>query len=857
MRGRQELRRKFRWIHIFLLCVAVSVTLVLSIQLWALSAQKIKDLRSSKTDNVVWTLGQLEVEFQQLELSLQNLVLTQGDPSAAAAEVRRRFDVYYSRVEILSDSPLYQMALVANDNVVTLQQFKKQNDRLAPLIDAPDDLLAENAARLYAEFNAVEKLVRQVSVRGNAVWAAQGEKARDEVGAIMFRLSIVTVILMASLGMLAVLLFRLNLQNAKSAREHKATSVRLSEVLGTTSDALVVTDGNGRIVEFNRVAEELLKTERGAALGQAFDRCLLNERGDFARLPFVSSGRISGLQLHLKSADGRVIPVEVSQGVAKIETAKFHVYFLRDITERKNAERALRQSRDRAQAGERVKSRFLAVMSHEMRTPLNGILGVVDLMRDGQNLTAREFDHYLDLLQNSGQTLLTHVNDVLDITQLEADDITLSEGRFDFDVLLERLIAPMQLVAARRGNQLLLEKPPESLGCFIGDEKRLHQVLLNLLGNAVKFTENGVITVTVNASRIKGQDTTELEVQISDTGVGVAEDEQTRIFDDFVRIEDQTREQREGTGLGLGIAKRIVTAMGGDIGVESIFGEGSVFWIRIALRPAKMAERLSPDEDDMAVPEKALSVLIVEDNPTNRFVLSELLTRDGHRVAEAVNGKDGVEIARQEPFDVILMDVSMPVMGGLEAARLIRMGGASCESRIVAVTAHVFDQDTTEFRDAGMDAAVSKPISRKSIRAVLTGEGRMDADRNDTALLDRIHLRQVMQSLGPQKGHKLIEDFCLEARDVLAGLDQTDWQTSGDIAIRLHRLAGTAALSGAKRFRTALNQMESSLQAGDRQDLSKWAPFLSSLWAETRAELKDFLADADSSDLSDRNNARL
>ncbi|WP_323781921.1 ATP-binding protein [Thalassovita sp.] len=809
-------------------------------------------MRSSQTDNVVWTLGQLEVEFLQLEISLINLSVAQADPAEAAVEVQRRFNVYYSRIETLWNSPLYRAALIASGNIETLEKLRVQNDNLAPLIDVDNSVLASNASRLAAEYGAVEKLVRQLAVRGNAVGVVQGQQAREEVGRVMLRLSIVTVILMASLAMLAALLFRLNLKTAKSAREHQATSVRLAEVLGTTSDALIVTDGNGHIVEFNHAAEELLKIERDAALGQAFDRSLMNEHGEFASLPFVSSGRIAGLQLRLGSADGREIPVEVSQGVAEVGTSKFHVYFLRDITERKNAEQALRQSRDRALAGERAKSRFLAVMSHEMRTPLNGILGVVDLMRDEQHQTHYEIEHYLDLLQNSGETLLNHVNDVLDIARLEADEITLNETSFDLDKLLERSIAPMKLAASRRGNRLLLEKHPENLGCFHGDEKRLHQVLLNLLGNAVKFTENGDITVTVNASRSKGQGSTSLEVQVADTGVGVPEDEQARIFDDFARVEDNNREQREGTGLGLGIARRIITAMGGEIGVDSIPGEGSVFWIRIALRPADPAELLLSDDDDVAPPEKALSILIVEDNPTNRFVLRNLLQRDGHQVTEAVNGKDGLERARETRFDTILMDISMPVMGGIEATRLIRAGGASCESRIVAVTAHVFDQDTTEFSDAGMDAVVSKPISRSSVRAVLTGEGGMEMNRNESVLLDQAHLRQVIQNLGPDKGRELIKDFCREVQEVLAGLDQTDWQVPGDIAIKLHRLAGTAAITGAERFRAALNQMESSLQTGDDCDLNNLGPIISSLWNDTRTELKEFLANADIPDLNDQ-----
>lgn len=842
MRASWKETRPVRLVQIVLLCLGIAVALVLSLQLWTLSARKIQGLQSSRVDNIVWTIGQVEVEYLQLELSLKKIELGVSDPAEAAEEVRRRFNIFYSRIETLLTGPMYRSALEASKSLGMIGALKEQNDRLIAWIDAPDAELIAKATALSDELSDAAKVVRHVSTQGNIFGAAEGEKARKEVGDIMLRLSVVTAVLMVLLAMLAGLFFRLSQQNAQRARKHRSTSVRLAEVLGTTPDALIVTDGDGRIDDCNAAAAHLLKLDGEEVIGRTFLTNLLDQTGKVVPLPFVTTGRVSALELDLSAADGTIVPVEVSQGVAEVGPDRYYVYFLRDISERQKAARALKESRDKALAGQRAKSRFLAVMSHEMRTPLNGILGLVDVMRSNGTRSQKDTDHYLDLLQHSGQTLLNHVNDVLDIAHLEADGVTLSEAPFDFEAMMERLMAPMQVAAERRGNQLNLETVPDRLGWFIGDEQRLYQVLMNLVGNAVKYTEKGEVNVIVTTTDRPGGEKVSLEVQVQDTGVGIAEEERDRIFEDFIRIEDNSRARKEGTGLGLGIARRIVEAMGGEIGVESIPGEGSIFWFHVDLIPAQMTASVRKEEEPGPErPVRGLSVLVVEDIATNRFVLRELLERDGNKVTEAVNGKKGVEAARGTRFDVILMDINMPVMGGIEATRLIRQGGASRDSRIVAVTAHVFEQDKALFREAGMDAVVSKPVSRKSIRAVLSGEGEIVGEPRKTELLDKVHLSQLLRNLSPDRADKLVSGFLDEAPEVLTALEDADWDDAGNISQRVHALSGAAAIIGAHRFRNALVRLEDSLNNEQPQDLRGWAQLLEALWQETRGALQDFL----------------
>ena len=841
------------WMQGSVLAIVILVSLPWAVQIWGEVDRKLDELRSSATDNVIWNLTQLEVEFLKYETAIQ--VAMEGSPqdTKALKELRRRFNNYFNRLETLYDGILYQEAFQHYRTLDMLSKLRTEIRSVEPYFDADDATLYQHLPDILKTTENRQRDVRRIITKGNQFVGVEGQARRDEISRLLWQLSIVVLVLLGALGLAAGLFFRHSVVNRRRAGEHKRSSVRYSTVISTSPDALIVTDGQGIIVEFNRRAEELFRIERSHALGKGFIRYLLDRDGQLAALPLTRSERVAGVELTLQAADGSKIPVEVSQGVAELETQRFYVYFLRDISDRKAADRALMSSRDRALSGERAKSRFLAVMSHEMRTPLNGILGLVELLR-GNETTEDERERYLSLLRSSGQVLLDHVNDVLDIAQLEADGVRLNPAPFDLDQLMHDLIGPLELAAQARGVAFDYAPSRDILGCHIGDAARLRQVLVNLIGNAVKFTDEGGVTVSVSVNPVKMGHSNRLEFQIADTGAGIAEQDVARIFDDFVRLDRDGQHFAEGTGLGLGITKRIIEAMGGRIGVDSLEGEGSSFWVVVTLpvcaREAMTDADFPAAETESAIGEtvRPMKILVVEDNATNRLVAREMLERDGHLVTEAINGKVAVEIAATEVFDVILMDINMPVMGGVEACQLIRKSGKNTGSRIVALTAHVFSRDDEQYEQAGLDAVLSKPLERGDLRRILAGRSRgTKMDAKGDPLFDRPHLQQVLKALGPQKAQKLRKGFADEVEALLKRLELAEPMTlipDQALSTEVHSIAGSCAMVGAQRLRLRLNMFESELLQLQNSGISHvanldhWRKVLRQVWEETQAGLQ-------------------
>lgn len=365
------------------------------------------------------------------------------------------------------------------------------------------------------------------------------------------------------------------------------------------------------------------------------------------------------------------------------------------------------ESEHQAKQANRAKSVFLANMSHELRTPLNAILGFVQLMqrRRASADTERE---YLDIITRSGQHLLGLINDVLSVAKIESGKITLSESNFELDLLIRNVREMFAARAVDKGIELVFEIDPSCTRHVVGDEGKLRQVLINLIGNAVKFTDRGRVTVRM------GWTDGLASVEVEDTGQGIAPDELDRLFEPFVQTESGRR-STEGTGLGLTISRDIVRLMGGDITVESELGAGSSFRFSIALPevdPGAYAAR--PEVIGLASGSRGSRILVVDDREENRRLLTELLGPLGFEVREAADGEDALRQLADWPADVILIDVRMPVMDGYEATRRIRdserESGHASRAAIIALSASVFEHDRASILDAGCDAFLPKPV---------------------------------------------------------------------------------------------------------------------------------------------------
>ena len=434
---------------------------------------------------------------------------------------------------------------------------------------------------------------------------------------------------------------------------------------------------------------------------------------------FLADGTPFQPEYRLNLDDGRQI---WAAGTAKLVTDEAGgplrvVGAVQDISRRKAEEQALIQAKEEAEAANRAKSAFLATMSHEIRTPLNGVLGMAQAMALGELDPAQR--ERLEVIRHSGEGLLALLNDLLDLSKIEAGKLTLEDGEFDISELAKGAYATFEAVADSKGLDFQLRVLPSARGCYRGDPMRVRQILYNLLSNALKFTEHGGVEVVVG--RRAGQ----LQIKVRDTGIGMSAAQQKQLFRAFEQAEASTTRRYGGTGLGLAICRDLTELMNGRIGVRSEPDVGSSFTVTLPLPRLEDSAPARGRRGARSAPEGAerpLRVLAAEDNSVNQLVLKTLLGHVGVEPTLVFDGRAAVDAWAREPWDLILMDVQMPVMDGLTAAAEIR-ARETAEGRsrtpIVALTANAMDHQVARYFAAGMDGYVAKPIEASRLFAAL------------------------------------------------------------------------------------------------------------------------------------------
>ena len=596
------------------------------------------------------------------------------------------------------------------------------------MIDAADDLAAKLNA-LDDELSQLRPLVRRITLKGVTQFAADTDAQRRHFVELLTRTATIDAMLICGLIGTLVVLYRQIQISRRAADEMQRGKDRYAKTINASLDAIIVTDPGGTILDFNPAAAEMFGFRPEDAIGKPVVELIIPPRFRPAHLGGVESfmsaevGKLIGkgrLRTKAMRSDRHEFPVELSLAAVSGDTGPIIVAFVRDISKQIAAERALESARDEALAASEAKSRFVAVMSHEMRTPLNGVVGILDLLR-GSALSPAQ-SKLVETAMTSAEILNQHVDDVLDTSRIHANRMDLAPSAFDFTQLANDVLGVTAAAAKARGNRVAFDAPPD-LPKFYADRKRLQQVVINLVANAIKFTSDGRITIRAEVVHADAGAAT-LEVSVSDTGIGIPEEHLDRIFEDFVTLDAGYRRAAQGTGLGLPICRNIVRMMGGDIGVESRVGHGSRFWFRVSLPVANVSEtaerRASPALAQNGQT-KSLKVLVVEDIETNRMVVKHMLEDHGCEVTLAVDGEDGVGCAEREVFDVILMDISMPGVDGVEATRRVR-NSPSAQSRaapIFALTAHALPHEHEAFLRAGMQGCLVKPIRSHKIESLL------------------------------------------------------------------------------------------------------------------------------------------
>ncbi|MCB9233284.1 MAG: response regulator [Bacteroidia bacterium] len=454
------------------------------------------------------------------------------------------------------------------------------------------------------------------------------------------------------------------------------------------------------------------------------------------------------------------------------ENGYTNVYII-DNSHLKKVERDLVQAREAAEASVKAREMFLANMSHEIRTPMNAIIGMANLL-EKSSLDPRQ-SRYLEVIKNSAENLLVVVNDILDFSKIEAGMLRIAPRSFSLPRLLINLENSLAFKAREMGIPLRMDYDPTIPEVLISDPERLGQILLNLLGNALKFTEEGEVRLSVRRLPRLGSEI-RLRFMVSDTGIGIDQAKQAMIFESFEQEDIGTSRRYGGTGLGLAISKQLVELLGGKLGMESTKGVGSKFFFELELPQGKLEkENTFPEKNQATAQLKGVRVLLVEDNLYNRELAAAMLEESGIVMVWAENGRVGLEKLRQEAFDLVLMDIQMPEMGGIEATRIIRQE-MGLKIPIIALTANAMEGQKDSYLEAGMDSYLSKPFDpRQLISTILDLVNQSRQRAHPDQVLPSSSLYSTLDLLKQGQGSatfvtRMLKVFCQSTPEIVQNL---------------------------------------------------------------------------------------
>jgi PAS domain S-box-containing protein len=576
----------------------------------------------------------------------------------------------------------------------------------------------------------------------------------------------------------AASLNRTDAERIKAEGELKQSVERTRRIVDTAHDAFVAMDAAGRIVDWNPQAEAEFGWSREEVIGRELAATIIPEDLRSAHTRGLKHFLATGagpllnrrIEVSAQRRGGMPFPVEIT--ITAIREAESYLFmaFLHDITERKRTEAELKASKEDAEAANKAKSEFLATMSHEIRTPMNGVIGMTDLLLS-TDLTSQQREH-LKLVQSSADALLALLNDILDFSKIEAGKLELDYALFELREMLATVLHSLAARAAHKGLELAVRIAPEVPDDLIGDSGRLRQIVVNLVGNAIKFTERGEVVVEVSANET-AQNTAKLHFAVRDTGIGITPQQQQKIFKAFTQADASTTRQFGGTGLGLAISSQLVEMMRGQLWVESEPGQGSTFYFTAEFDRALAGQKFASAEVETLYD---LPVLVVDDNQTNRIICEEMLTNWGMKPRTVESGQHALDefdrAARNgTPYKLALIDVMMPLMDGFELVRRLRERPDAQHLPIIMLSSAASPEHTLKANKLHVCRCITKPVTQSILFNGITsalGTARADqftaddfaADRRENFVPRRILLaddgvvnRAVAVGLLEKRGH--------------------------------------------------------------------------------------------------------
>lgn len=811
--------------------VAVALALVIGLCLLAVAALGLRvidtsrDLRLRMAEDSSWVVAQLEVDHQHVLLAIQDLLNQPAAQPGSLADFRLKFDIYYSRVQTVTAhvANLQGGMLKPDEFAARLEHVRDNLARVTPLVDglAPGD--RGGLSQISDLLAGVMPDVRFIVVNAVLTSQSQAQMLRIQRERVLEQfLTAGALALALILGLLAVSLhlYRQGLLRSKMV-ERLDSNLRAS--FETAIDAVVVTDAEGKILLFNSAAENLFEQLRADVIGHGISVLIRHPSGPVDEAKLIAQLVRRRRRLRLRGRDGRMVPISMA-AVSDTGSSGNQIYvgFLRDISSLIALERQRRLDLLRAERDAAEKVRFLAAASHELRTPMQGVLASIDLVMRQQSDPA--IHSLLHIAGESAIAALDQIDHLLDVAAL--DDVAQAERpdeAFSVQSIASDLVAAALRTGADEGLNIRLDLASDLPDEIIGKPRAFRQTLRNLISNAVKFGGDKPITL-----RVIRPGPNLLRIEVKDAGIGIDPADQARIFDDFETLDRGYARLSRGIGIGLGIVRRAVRSMRGRVGVISSPGNGSTFWFEIPIHQA-------PLPSGTLAAAQPLRVLVVDDQSVNRVLIQKIVTVLGHMADKAGDGQAAVQMAAAKRYDLILMDISMPGMDGIEATRQIRAEGLSQQTQIIGFTANLQPADHSRALQAGMREILYKPVRPTDVERVLQSP-RLQAPRPATLPL-REGIADAVELLGASLGVARLRSVVQEMQaGFLAVLAQASGDPAGgraapghaagpavdldDLGAQAHKCAGAAAIFGALPLHSAFCALETAALNRDHGEIA-------------------------------------